>query len=77
MRKVISKDGTPIAFDQSGQGPPSSWWLAHSTIVPQVPHSLLSFQNTSPFSTMIAVVEERVGTGRPMPSSVRSKISQL
>ena len=21
MRKVISKDGTPIAFDQSGQGP--------------------------------------------------------
>src|SRR5947209_8517067 len=22
MRKVISKDGTPIAFDQSGQGPP-------------------------------------------------------
>jgi len=61
MRKVISKDGTPIAFDQSGQ----------------VPHSLLSFQNTSPFSTMIAVVEERVGTGRPMPSSVRSKISQL
>src|SRR5258707_15872955 len=22
MRKVISKDGTPIAFDQSGEGPP-------------------------------------------------------
>ncbi len=22
MRKVISKDGTPIAFDQSGHGPP-------------------------------------------------------
>jgi hypothetical protein len=21
MRKVISKDGTPIAFDQSGEGP--------------------------------------------------------
>ena len=22
MRKVLSKDGTPIAFDQSGEGPP-------------------------------------------------------
>ena len=22
MRTVISKDGTPIAFDQSGEGPP-------------------------------------------------------
>jgi hypothetical protein len=22
MRKVISKDGTPIAFEQSGEGPP-------------------------------------------------------
>src|SRR5215212_775869 len=31
MYKIPSKDGTAIAFDRAGQGPPSFWWLARST----------------------------------------------
>ena len=77
MRKVISKDGTQIAYDQSGEGLPIILVVGafndHSTGAP------LAAQLSEHFTVFIY---DRRGRAKwsatsPMLSSGRSKISQL
>ena len=75
MRIVISKDGTPIAFDQSGQGPALILVAgALTTRAAWIPwrHALSRILACSPTT---GVAEGRVGTQHRMRSSARSKIS--
>ncbi len=74
MRKVISKDGTAIAFDQSGQGP-AIMLVAGATATRLAEASLAAA--LAPHFTVFAyydVAEVTVGTHCPMRLSARSKI---
>ena len=73
MRTVTSKDGTRIAFDQSGEGP--AIILVVGAFNDRATGAPLArfLERISPCSTMTAGGEARVAIPRRMPSSARSK----
>ena len=74
MNKVISKDGTPIAFDRVTD-PPSSWCLPQLLLDQPRKDFQLTLHRTSPSSPTTGVAEVTAVIHRPMQSNARSKTS--
>ena len=75
METVYSADGTKLAFDRCGEGPPVIMVVgAFNTRETTAPLARASLR-ASPSSTMIAAAGATAATPSPTPSNARSKIS--
>ena len=75
MNEVTSKDGTTIAFDRLGDGPPVILVCGGSTDRMANAPLAAPWHRGSPCSTTTVGVEATAGTRRPMRSSGRSRTS--
>ena len=76
LHYATSKDGTTIAFDRLGTGPPSSSSVAARSIDRPTPAWRTSWPRTSPSSTSIAAAAATAATRCRTPSSARSRTSR-
>ncbi len=76
MRAALSKDGTPIAFDQSGQGPAIILVGGATSTRLARHHWPRRWHRILPCSPTTGVAGVRVGTQRLTRSSARSKTSK-
>ena len=75
MNQVTSKDGTTIAFDRLGDGPPVILVSGGPSIGSRTPASRRSSRPTSRSSTTTAVVAAQAATPCRMRSNGRSRTS--
>ena len=75
MRTVISKDGTPIAFDQSGQGP--ALILVAGALTTRVDWSSLAAHLAPHFSVFAYDRRGRGESGDTLPYAVEREVEDF